>query len=310
MRLAICTVLLAAASQLPAQELTARQLFYQKDEAPAKPAAPQAAPAKPPAAAPARRSAKASRKATPKPVESQPSQAAPAGEPVQAAESTPASITPVVTNAGYIQTPSPLGLRYALVQMVNGEEREVNPQSVFHSGDMVRVKLEGNREGYLYVISRGSSGNWKPLFPSPDISGGENRISPHRRYTVPSSTQAFTFDEQPGEERLFLIYSAEPIQDVQSMFPSLIQPGNAERKAAPASGPPPLLTASAEPITDGFVSRLRETYSRDLIVQTVTPAASGTPAAQAQGGDPMENAVYVVEKSGRPLVADIRLEHR
>ncbi len=194
-------------------------------------------------------------------------------------------------------------MRYALVQVVNGAEREVSPQSTFHSGDMVRVKLEGNRNGYLYVIARGSSGNWKPLFPAPDINSGENRVAPHQRYTLPSSSQAFTFDEQPGEERLFLIYSAEPIRDIESMFPSLIQPAQAEKPA----GAPPLITASAAPITDGFVARMRQTYSRDLIVQTVTPTAA---APDAQGGDPMENAVYVVDKSGKPVVADIHLEHR
>ncbi len=126
-------------------------------------------------------------------------------------------------------------------------------------------------------------------------------MAPHQRCTLPSASQAFTFDEQPGEERLFLIYSVEPIRDIESMFPSLVQPAQADKPA----GAPAIITASAAPITDGFVAQMRQSYSRDLIVQTVTP---GAPDAQA--GDPMENAVYVVEKSGKPLVADIRLEHR
>ncbi len=302
MKIAICTLLLAAGWQLPAQELTARQLFYQKDDAAPKP------PAKPDAAAPAPAPAKAApkkvaRKSAPKPPAAQPAPAAPSNVMATSAETAPAPtpVTPMATNAAYVQTESPLGLRYALVQVVNAAEREVSPQSTFHSGDMVRVKLEGNRNGYLYVIARGSSGNWKPLFPSPDINGGENRVAPHRRYTLPSSSQAFTFDEQPGEERLFLIYSAEPIRDIESMFPSLVQPAQADQPA----GALPIITASAAPITDGFVAHMRQTYSRDLIVQTVTPGAS-----DAQAGDPMENAVYVVEKSGKPLVADIHLEHR
>ncbi len=53
---------------------------------------------------------------------------------------------------------------------------------------------------------------------------------------------------------------------------------------------------------------MRQTYSRDLIVQTVSPTAAAPDAQQA--GDLMENAVYVVDKSGKPVVADIHLEHR
>jgi len=298
MKIAICTLLLAAGWQLPAQELTARQLFYQKDDAAANPPAQPAKPA--PSAKPAPK--KVARKAAPKPAPAPAVQDANASTPALAPAPAQAAPPVTVTNAAYVQTESPLGLRYALVQVVNGAEREVSPQSTFHSGDMVRVKIEGNRNGYLYVIARGSSGNWKPLFPAPDINGGENRVAPHQRYTLPSSSQAFTFDEQPGQEQLFLIYSAEPVRDIDSMFPTLVQPGNAEK---PPSAPPAVLTASAAPITDSFVSRMRQTYSRDLIVQTVTPSAPDT-----QSSDPMENAVYVVEKSGRPLVADIRLEHR
>ncbi|HUB32728.1 MAG TPA: DUF4384 domain-containing protein, partial [Bryobacteraceae bacterium] len=228
MKIAICTLLLAAGWQLPAQELTARQLFYQKDDAAANPPAQPAKPA--PSAKPAPK--KVARKAAPKPAPAPAVQDANASSPAPAptsAETAPPAPPIPVTNAAYVQTESPLGLRYALVQVVNGAEREVSPQSTFHSGDMVRVKIEGNRNGYLYVIARGSSGNWKPLFPAPDINGGENRVAPHQRYTLPSSSQAFTFDEQPGQEQLFLIYSAEPVRDIDSMFPTLVQPGNAEK---------------------------------------------------------------------------------
>jgi hypothetical protein len=197
-----------------------------------------------------------------------------------------------------------MGLRYALVQVVNGIESEVSPSATFHSGDMVRVRVEGNREGYLYVISRGSSGTWKPLFPASDINGGDNKVAAHRGYALPSARQAFTFDEQPGQEQMFVIYSPEPVHDIEAMIPSLAGPPKDDRQIKP----PEMLSASAAPINDAFVSRLRNIYSRDLIVQTVTP---GQPAAAA-GAEPAmpENAVYVVNQSGGRLVADIRLEHK
>jgi hypothetical protein len=273
----IAAILLSTASYAAAQTLTARQLFY-KEDAEVKPA-PKAAP-------------KATAKTTPRPATSE--------------VPTPAQPVPVVTNAAF--TPDrPLGLRCALVKVTDGLESEVNPTAAFHSGDMVRVKVEGNRDGYLYVIARGSSGNWKPLFPAPDINGGDNHVAAHANYALPSSTQAFTFDDQPGEEKLFIIYSAEPIRDMEGMIPSLSQQSKPDRPAATKALP--MITASLAPITDNFVSQMRNTYSRDLVVQTVTPKAPDAQPAEAASTRP-ENAVYVVNKTGGRLVADIRLEHR
>jgi hypothetical protein len=95
---------------------------------------------------------------------------------------------------------------------------------------------------------------------------------------------------------------------MEGMIPSLSQQGKAERPAA-ATKALPLITASLAPITDNFVSQMRNTYSRDLVVQTVTPKAPDAPQAEATSTRP-ENAVYVVNKTGGRLVADIRLEHR
>jgi hypothetical protein len=275
-------LLAVSAGSLPAQTLTPRQLFY-KDEGDPKPA-PKAAPK----AAAKKAAPKAAKSEAPKPAP------APAEAPKPPAEPARAS------NAAYVSTERPLGLRYSVVQVANGgTESEVSPTAMFHAGDMVRVKVEGNRDGYLYVILRGSSGNWKPLFPAADINNGENRIGPHRGYRLPSETQAFTFDEQAGQEQLFVIYSPEPVKDMDALIPSL---GSAEKPPADKLKPGPMIMASAQ-INDDFVSRLRNSYSRDLIVQTVGP----NQPAEAQMP---ESAVYVVNKTGGRLVADIRLEHR
>jgi hypothetical protein len=204
---------------------------------------------------------------------------------------------PRVTTAAYSETEKPLGLRYALAKLVDGAEQEVSPTATFRSGDQVRVRVEGNRDGYLYVILRGSSGVWKPLFPAPDINGGNNRIAARRPQRLPSDSHAFTFDEQAGQEQLFVIYSAEPVKDVEALIPSLTPPE--KKELAPGT----IIVAKAAPLNDAFVSRMRNTYSRDLVVQTVTPSQP------AEASVP-ESAVYVVSKTGGRVVADIKLEHR
>jgi len=281
-------ILLGCAGAWAAQELTPRQLFYKDDAAPAPKAAPKSQMKRP-----------AGTKKTEAKTSTPP--AAPASTP----ESTPSAPAPKVMSAAYVNDDRPLGLRYALAQVVNGAEAEVSPTATFHSGDMVRVKVEGNRDGYLYVISRGSSGNWKPLFPAPDINGGDNKVVGHRGYRLPSDTQAFSFDEQAGDERLFVVFSAEPVKDMDELIPSLSAPVVKQGKDLPRPGP--MIVASANPINDDMVSRLRNTYSRDLIVQTVTPSA---PAASAGPATLPEGAVYVVNRSGGRVVADIKLEHK
>jgi hypothetical protein len=67
------------------------------------------------------------------------------------------------------------------------------------------------------------------------------------------------------------------------------------------------MLASAAVVNDAFVSRLRNAYSRDLIVQTVAPNQQSETNPDTRIP---ESAVYVVSKTGGRLVADIQLEHK
>ena len=203
---------------------------------------------------------------------------------------------PPVVDASYKPVAAkPLALRYSLMQIVEDKATEVSADATFRSGDKVQLKVEGNREGYLYVVSRGSSGNWKALFPSPEIAGGDNHIAARRQYQIPSA-HAFVFDEQAGQEELFLVYSQDPVEDFGSLMESL-----GRRKDKPAQTT--ILAQNLGNINDGVVSRLRTVYSRDLLIQKM----ESKPAQDDAKG---ENAVYVANGAGGRVVADIRLVHR
>ena len=58
-----------------------------------------------------------------------------------------------------------LGLRYSVLKLLGNEKLELSPDSVFHSGDRIQLNIEVNDAGYLYILHRGSSGAWKPMFP-------------------------------------------------------------------------------------------------------------------------------------------------
>src|SRR5262245_11009570 len=72
--------------------------------------------------------------------------------------------------------PPPHGLRYGILKRTAEDWKEVPPASVFHSGDLIRVRITSNEAGYLYIAQSGTSGKWTVLFPAAAINNGENRI--------------------------------------------------------------------------------------------------------------------------------------
>ncbi len=271
-----------------ARQLSARDLFYAPTPAAAR-----------------KTSGRPAKKAAPKTV-------APAGEktPPPAVEA-PAAPAPVPSGGAAIiratYTERPLGLRYSILRY-SGEDnyREVAPDTVFHSGDRIRVAVEVNDTGYLYIAMKGASGTWKILFPTAEVDDGNNRVESGRQYTIPSAPGRFAFDQQAGEEQIFIVLSRQPEPNLERLVYSL-GTGNASPTAAPAKPKeqPKVLSAQAGPLGEPLIGRLRsEVYSRDLVFEKVDES---TP------GDKKENAVYVVNGTGSPdsrLVADFVLKHQ
>jgi len=301
-RMLFCSILGVAAlfaqagAPEPAQQLSARDLFY----APTPPAAKQTA------GSPAKQAA--------------PKKTLPAGETrPPAAVEPPAAAPPVVRDApppvssGGAQiirtayTAKPLGLRYSILRNNGGDDyREVAPDTIFHSGDRIRVAVEVNDAGYLYIAMKGASGTWKILFPTAEVAGGNNRVESGQQYTIPSAPGRFAFDQQPGEEQLFIVLSRRPEPDLEHLIYSLGSSGVSPTSTpAQPSEQPKLLSAEARPLGGPLVGRLRsEVYARDLVFEKVDES---TP------GEKKENAVYVLNRTGSPdsrLVADFVLKHQ
>ncbi|MFN7996375.1 MAG: DUF4384 domain-containing protein [Bryobacteraceae bacterium] len=283
--------------QAPAdrQKLTARQLFYGAEETP-------------PAKTEAKSDSKAAGQTKPKPaVKSSPkrpkpadSSAKPAVPPGPTSPASPPQPPSDIVRASY--SGSPLGLRYTLTRKSGDQAMLVPADSVFHTGDHIRIGLEVNDAGYLYMINQGTSGSWNVLFPSPDIDNGDNRVVSKHTYDY-----KITFTGQPGTERLFVIFSREPEQDMERLIYSLRggKPASAVQTDKPRPQPKVML-AQLSPVEDSLVERMRNVYSRDLIVEKVdqdkneeNPGESGA-------------AVYVVNPKGSAdsrVVADILLRH-
>jgi hypothetical protein len=273
-----------------AKRLSAREIFYSP---PVEPPAAKKAPA-----------AQAKQSKEQKPAET--AAAIPANTKPAATVTKPsASRNPQVIPAAYSTEDSvALGLRYSILKREGSETTEVKPDTAFHSGDRIRLRVEVNTAGYLYIINRGSSGNWNPLFPSPKIAKGDNRVQKAIQYEIPAG-YVFTFDEQPGTEKLFIVFSRRPVSDLEELIYSLT--GGQDLKTPPRPDDGKILLAQAK-IEDRMVDRFRNIYSRDLIIEKVDETIPAPPAAPSK-----ENAVYVVNPSKSAdarVVADVTLIHK
>ena len=116
---------------------------------------------------------------------------------------------------------APLGLGYTLYQRDrSGQPVRVDAAQEFHAGDAVRLLLEFNVEGYLYVFHAENGNAPTMIFPDARLNGGDNWISAHVPYEVPSSRETdprfrwFYFDDKAATERLSIIVTRNPLPNV------------------------------------------------------------------------------------------------
>lgn len=207
--------------------------------------------------------------------------------------------------AGPPDRPAPgalhLGLRYTLLLVRGRGDRgqPVAPDRNFRKGECVAVELEANRSGYLYVLSKQSSGDWVPLFPTRELSDQSNRIDPGAIVRMPKRA-CFEIDDPPGQETLFVVLSRDP-RDIQELSESI-------------QAPAPAQVAEAGRINSA-VERIGAEYgTRDLPFRQVAKAApvqkaSAAPAAASE----TEHTMYVVNGSSKPsatLVTKLEILHR
>ncbi|MBI2685969.1 MAG: DUF4384 domain-containing protein [Acidobacteria bacterium] len=286
-----------AAAALAAQDLTPRELFFAAPTIKAKAAAQAGTPTAP----------RPQQPKTPPPAEQ--AKAVITRPPAH----TPEVKLPAIIPAAYVSSQPPLGLRYSLLlSRDNNAYQEVEGGSTFRSGDRLKITVEANDDAYLYVIARGSSGLWKVLFPVTEVASGDNFVQAFRRYEVPNGGR-FYFDEQAGEEKLFLVLSRKPEKNFEDLIYTVTQPDPepvkpaAGRPAAPRPAKTIQVAGLIRPIDDALVGKVRsELVARDLVFEKVDDSKP-SPTQQK------ETAVYVVNKNAGPngkVIVDLKLEHK
>lgn len=203
-----------------------------------------------------------------------------------------------------VKSSQPLGIRYSLLKVrTDGGTDEVPSNSIFRTGDRIRLKIEVNDEGFLYLVARGTSGSWDVLFPRSTTASGSNRVLPGQPCFVPPE-KGFSFRGQPGTEELFLVLSRQAERAIDDLLYDLHE----RRNPPPPSSKPgvPVLLAQNTVVENDLVERLRAA-TRDLVIEFEDESAETKP----RGGK--DHGVYVVNSKSDQnarVIVDIRLVHR
>lgn len=197
-----------------------------------------------------------------------------------------------------------LGLRYnvMLVNATNGTSQAVDSERIFRSGECFALELESNRAGYLYVLVKESSGNWRPMFPSALMPGESNVISPGVKARVPDKF-CFEITDPPGVEQLYVVLSRNP-DDLYRLHDAIQQSATEPEPAPARAEPQPMLMASARVLNTEAARLSAYAGSRDLMIRKVEQPVDSRDRA---------HAVYVVNVSkdaSSQIVTEIKIRHR
>lgn len=105
---------------------------------------------------------------------------------------------------------SGLGIGYTLFKKnADGEFVRVGLKEVFKSGDSVRLLVETNLDGYLYIFSREDGQPPLLLYPNSQVQNGKNFVPAHQAFWLPEEGE-IEFDSiknGPAQETLTLVFS-------------------------------------------------------------------------------------------------------
>lgn len=194
----------------------------------------------------------------------------------------------------------------------NGLAIRVDPEHVFRKGDRVRVLLETNTDGYLYIFNQTNDGPVIMIYPDKDLDEAGNYIKAHIPWEIPSGASDqerlrwLVFDEYPGNERLFFVMTREPLKNVPIEDELISFCSN-------ASGNCPLRPSTE--IWELISKQMQEPLAKDQNAkygraQTAPEQQAATRGLGLAKDDPEPSLIMMASSKSPMLVATLDLVHK
>ncbi len=242
-----------------------------------------------------------------------PSRRRPKTEPV-AKPVTPTTVTTTTTITSDKAAKPRIGLGLTLfMRDSSGLAVRTDPSREFRQGDRVRVLLETNADGYLYIFNTTDGGKPVMIYPDPELDEAGNYIQGHVPFEIPSSLAAeerlrwFTFDQNSGAEKLYFVFTREPLPGVP-MEDELIAYCRGNKGKCPWS-----------PGTEVWDRVSKELSSPTMVAKSETlgkPQTSGETQAATRGvglnrDDPEPSLIRLTTSTNKDmLIAPLDLNHK
>ena len=111
-----------------------------------------------------------------------------------------------------------LALAYALfVADSKGEPVQTPADRIFTNGDRIRISIESNADGFVYVFDQEGDGLAQLVFPNPRIRRGISQINAGVPLDLPGAKPAgdldwFNLSVTAPNERLIIVFSLTPVE--------------------------------------------------------------------------------------------------
>jgi hypothetical protein len=109
-----------------------------------------------------------------------------------------------------------VALEYTILLRRNGEEKAVDASSYqFTLQDHIRVRIQPLTDLYIYIFHEGASGHRSCLLPTerekPPLAKRDQVLE------LPADGSVFEFSAPPGEEKLIVVATEQPIDDLAAL---------------------------------------------------------------------------------------------
>jgi hypothetical protein len=194
----------------------------------------------------------------------------------------------------------------------NGLAVRVDPEHVFRKGDRVRVLLETNADGYLYIFNQTDQGPVIMIYPDKDLDEAGNYIKAHVPWEIPSSASDeerlrwLAFDENPGNERLFFVFTREPLNGVP-IEDDLISFCKNSSGVCPWRPTTEIWEAIQKQMAEPLATDRKDRYGR---AQTQPEQQASTRGLSLAKDDPEPSLIMMASSSSPMLVTTLDLVHK
>jgi len=174
------------------------------------------------------------------------------------------------------------------------------------------VLLETNTDGYLYIFNTTDDGPATMIYPHADLDEAGNYLQAHVPFEIPASASAeerlrwFAFDATAGTERLFFVFTREPLSGVP-IDDDLIALCKESKEKCPVRPSTEVWAVVQKQMQEPLMTDKTKQFGE---AQTATEAQARSRGLGLSKEDPPPSLVMMASSPRSTLVATLDLIHK